>query len=99
MGGRYCLIACDVRIADGHDPRCPGGDTCWEETSHSAGNVCREGESPFNAARNRRVEAMEAEYLREHDAGACEGHPFFVIDADRVLEYRCVPEVTEPRDR
>jgi hypothetical protein len=94
-----CLVACDPRVADGHDPRCPSGYTCWEEFSHLPGNVCREGEFPFRPSYVQRVNALEAEYLRQHDAGPCEGVPLFIVDGARVLDYECMPGPGSSRDR
>jgi len=94
FGGSHCLVACDVSIADGHDPRCPPGDTCWQWSSHSAGNVCRRGESMW-----RRSQVVQDRYLREHDAGGGHGIRIFAIDGDEVIDYRFIDAEELFRDR
>lgn len=85
IGGGHCLISCDVKVAQGHDPRCPPGFTCRREYDHLAGNVCREGED-FS----RRYSRVTDRYLRDHDAGTGRGVRILVIDGDEVIEYQQV---------
>ena len=84
--GRYCLVACDPQVADGHDPRCPRGFTCWRASDHVAGNVCREGEE-----RGRHLEISLERYLSSIDGGL-EGlgarSIFLIVDGGEVVGHR-----------
>jgi len=81
--GNYCLVACDVSIDAGHDPRCPPEFTCWTGASDLQGNVCREGVDPAASAR------MLGRYLSRLDGGLCCGDSYlFVVDGGELLEHR-----------